>query len=121
MFRYLVTLFALWLGASLAPADTSSDCDRASDPGLRIRSCTSIISQDPSAAHAFRNRGQAYHTKGDYSRAVRDYTKAINLDPRDASSYGLRGWAFALKGDNDQAVADLSRAIELNPRSRACL
>jgi tetratricopeptide (TPR) repeat protein len=119
MFRHLVILFALSLGAAVARAEPEIDCARASDPNLRIKGCTNIISRDPTAPDAFRNRGEAYFAKGDHNRAVRDFSKAIELDPRDAASYLNRGLVFATRNDHDQAISDLTRAIQLQPTAVA--
>ena len=61
------------------------------------------------------NRGNAYHDKGEYDRAIRDYDEAIRLKPDDADAYKNRGVAYNNKGDRAAAARDLERALQLNP------
>jgi tetratricopeptide (TPR) repeat protein len=70
----------------------------------------------PKLAIAYGRRGNVYHDKSEYDRAIADYTKAIEMNPRDAAAYNNRGIAYRAKGENESAIADYTKAIEMNPR-----
>jgi tetratricopeptide (TPR) repeat protein len=67
-------------------------------------------------ANVFNNRGNAYHDKKDYGRAIADYTKAIEIDPNNANAYKNRGDAYDDEKDYDRAIADYTKAIEIDPK-----
>ena len=89
-------------------------------PDIAFSACTNVISLGTDAgqklAIAYGRRGNVYHDKGEYDRAIADYTKALEINPRDAVAYNNRGIAYRAKGDNESAIADYSKAIEMNPR-----
>jgi tetratricopeptide (TPR) repeat protein len=110
----------LLLGASVALADASDDCDRGKDPDLNINGCTITISGGgKNTALAYNNRGVAYNEKRDYEHAIADFSKAIDLDAKLAVAYNNRGLAYHAKGDYERAIADFSKAIDLDPKN-AC-
>ena len=43
---------------------------------------------------AYYNRGNAYHRKGNFDRAIDEYTKAIELKLDYANAYNNRGVAY---------------------------
>src|SRR6185312_2905379 len=93
--------------------------DKAS-PDLQIGGCTSVIQSGRETARniaiAFNNRGNAWHAKKDYDRAIADYYQAIKLDPKYARAFYNRGISYGEQGKTDRAIQDYDRAIELNPQ-----
>ena len=83
---------------------------------LSIKKLTEAIELNPTNANAHYNRGHAYHTKGNYDKAIADYTKAIQLNPQLAEAYNNRGAAHSRKGVYHRAIQDLNKAIQLNPK-----
>ena len=81
-----------------------------------IEELTQAIELDPADANAYYYRGQAYHTKDNYDKAIADYTESIKLNPKLAKAYNNRGVAHIRKSGYDQAIKDLNKAIQLNPK-----
>ncbi len=79
-----------------------------------IETYSRAIDLNPRAAHAYYNRGNVYHNKGEFGRAITDYTKAIELNPNLAEAYNNRGNAYMDKGDSGSAIADYNKAIQLD-------
>ena len=73
------------------------------------------INLKPDFAEAYFNRGNAYHDKDDYDRAIEDHREAIGLKPDFAAAYNHRGVAHRDRGDFDDAIADFNEALKLNP------
>ena len=115
----LVSALLLLIGMTAAKADDSAICSKGSGDQM-IAACTRVISSSRLKGHKlafiFNSRGNAYHRRGDYDRAIADYTEAIRLDPKYAIVYGNRGNSYRLKGDYDRAIADLTEAIRLDPK-----
>ena len=86
---------------------------------IAFAACNSLISSATdtrlSLAIAYGRRGNAFHDKGEYDRAIADYTKAIEIDQKGLVAYNNRGIAYRAKGDNDSAIADYTRAIAIDP------
>ena len=61
------------------------------------------------------NRGNTYHDKGEFNRAIAEYDKAIRLKPDNAIAYLNKGAAYFFKGNLDQAMVDFNQAIALDP------
>lgn len=77
-----------------------------------------VLSMDvplPIASLACQNRGNIYHLKGDYDRALRDYEQAIRLNPANAGAYINRGLSLAEHGDYEEALKDYDEAIRIDP------
>jgi tetratricopeptide (TPR) repeat protein len=74
-----------------------------------------VIKTDPSAV-AYTNRGFAYASEHNYTRAVGDYNQAIDLNPAYAPIYNNRGNAYSALGDNALAIKDYNQAIAIDPR-----
>jgi len=74
-------------------------------------------------ADVYINRGNAYHMKADYDKAIADYNKAIELSaPVDdlgpsgsPVAYANRGGTYLAKGEKEKAISDYTKAIELSP------
>ena len=71
------------------------------------------VTANPAEANYF--RGNAYHYKGDYDRAIADWDRAIQLKPDYADAYNNRGLTYDSKGDHDRAIADYDKAVQLKP------
>jgi TPR repeat len=118
-----VTMFALSAMTVLTTAQSLKDfkCTGNADVAWdeQLVGCTEAIRSgkfpEMSVAAAFRNRGNAYATKGDLERAIADYDQATRLNPDDAPAYNNRGFAHAIKKNYDHAIADYDQAIHLNP------
>lgn len=70
----------------------------------------------PDVKISYNSRGNAYHNRGDYRKALNDYNKAIEIDPDYAHAYYNRGIVYYDLGDYLQAKRDIGIAIGLNPR-----
>jgi len=74
-----------------------------------------ILKSYPAFSVAYSHRAAAYHTKGEYERAIADYNIAIALAPDQADMYNNRGISYYSRGDFEKAVADYNTALQLNP------
>ena len=79
-----------------------------------IEAYSRAIDLNPRAAHAYYNRGNVYHSNGEFGCAITDYTKAIELNPNLTEAYNNRGNAYIAKGDSGRAIADYNKAIQLD-------
>jgi tetratricopeptide (TPR) repeat protein len=59
-------------------------------------------------------RGNTWHDKEEYDKAIIDYNKAIEINPKAAESYLWRGITWYYKKDFDGALADYTKVIEIN-------
>jgi tetratricopeptide (TPR) repeat protein len=71
---------------------------------------------------AYKNRGDAYASDGQYDKAIADYDRAIELDPGFAAAYYRKAWILATCRDatyRDGATAlELAKeAVWLDPRA----
>src|SRR6267378_1977540 len=83
--------------AGQAPAQQKSQAwtwcvnDAKASADLQISGCTTVIQSGRETtrniAIAFNNRGNAYHDKKEYDRAIADYDQAVKLDPNYARAY----------------------------------
>lgn len=66
-------------------------------------------------------RGNAYHKKADYDRAIADFSQAIQLNISNSQFEFLynRGNSYYAKKDYQRAAADYDEAIRLNPKFAA--
>jgi len=78
-----------------------------------IAKFTMAIELNPKDATAYKNRGLAYHAKGDYDKAISDFTDMMLWSNFDA--YYYRGCSYAVKGDYDKALTDFNSMIALDP------
>lgn len=65
---------------------------------------------------AYRARGLAYATLGQYREATNDYTRALELDPKSANMHTRLGWAYLLK-NYQLAEQDFDAAVKENPEN----
>src|SRR5215510_9047323 len=120
------TAVAVILAVWPATADDADTCTKASGDmagDVAIAACTRLIASGRYKGHDlaifYRNRGNAWRSKGDNERAIADYDQAIRLDPKNAVAYYNRGNAWWGKGDLDRAIADYDQAIGLDPKDTA--
>ena len=95
-------------------ADTPQE--RAQYNQKAIEHLTNAIRLNLDYTESYKNRGVAYHIKGDYDRAIEDYSARIKQNPNDAEVYSNRGNTYGKKGDYISAIKDYTQAIQLNPR-----
>ena len=74
------------------------------------------IRADPKDAEPYVSRGNAYHRRGDYARAIADYDEALRLNPNYVYAYCFRGTAYSAKGEQDRAIASFDEALRKNPQ-----
>lgn len=65
---------------------------------------------------AYKNRGLAYYSLGDYNKALADFQKAIELLPTSAATFSNSGLAHHALNDYAEALSDYSKAIKLESR-----
>lgn len=81
-----------------------------------IEHFTKAIKLKPDFVETYKNRGVAYHIKGDYDRAIEDYSTMIKLTPNDAEAYNNRANTYSNRSDYDLAIEDYTQAIKLKPQ-----
>ena len=106
----LIMLFSALLDTTAARADARQDCQM-------LRGDAAIQACDLAIGEAYKNRGYAYATKGDFERAAVDFTKAIEINPKDVNAYNNRGYTYEARGDFEHAAADFTKAIEIDPEN----
>jgi tetratricopeptide (TPR) repeat protein len=121
---WCVALFGLNAGAFAAePSREWMWCIKpdgeAGNPDLAITGCTTVIKagkenrRDLAIAHY--DRGLAYHSKGDYERAITDFDQAISLDSTYVDAFNSRGSAYGMRGEYARGIEDFNEAIRLQP------
>ena len=73
-----------------------------------------VVTSSPSSV-AYSNRGFAYASRHDYTRAIQDYNCAIGLNPTYAPIFNHRGNAYSAMGNVTRAIDDFNQAIALDP------
>lgn len=121
---------ALSMEAAQAPRAQSYEafyrkCYDNADPDQVIASCTAVIVrglvEKNDLATAYKNRGNAYDDKGQYSRALEDFGQAIETNLQDAEAFNSRGATYIALERYDLAVRDFDEAVRLNPVSPIAL
>ena len=122
MLRTMLLSVVVLLSTGRACADPIADCNQQEGPDRRIKGCTQFIEQrssdKSSLAAAYVNRGNAYHSRGEYDQAIADYGNAIQINPRYAEAYNNRGASHEKKQDKGKAIADYRTALSIDPSSR---
>jgi tetratricopeptide (TPR) repeat protein len=72
------------------------------------------LSETPTTAQAFIDRGLVYLDGGQLDAAIADFGEAVKLDPKNSYGWANRGIARAWTADKD-ADADLTQAAALDP------
>uniref|UniRef100_A0A6Q2WS52 DnaJ homolog subfamily C member 7 n=1 Tax=Esox lucius TaxID=8010 RepID=A0A6Q2WS52_ESOLU len=65
-------------------------------------------------AESFKEQGNAYYIKKDYSEAFEYYTKAIDMCPKNASYYGNRAATLMMLSRHRDALEDAQQAVRLD-------
>jgi tetratricopeptide (TPR) repeat protein len=78
--------------------------------------CEKAVSDNPTSARAFSNRGSLFLLTNAPERAVADFDLALKLQPDDASLLFNRGLAHARLGRSNDAIADYTHATRLDPK-----
>ena len=82
---------------------------------LAIEDCDEALTENPTDADTYSNRGGAYLMISEPDRAMQDFETAIRLKPDDVLlHYNLAG-ALMQKGEHAKAVAAYTEAIRLDP------
>jgi tetratricopeptide (TPR) repeat protein len=125
MIRLLVTV-VLAVATVVAPAWGQTENENwaqclGSDPDISIKGCTAIINSrgelPADLVIAFKDRGDAHLSRGEFDRAIEDYSEAIRRKSDDASTLSNRGTAYLSKGDYDRAIEDFNQSLWVNPNS----
>jgi tetratricopeptide (TPR) repeat protein len=110
---------SVWAVGKPAVSVDITKCHKPTNSDVAINYCTQAIESGQLSgkglAFAFYRRGNGYHEKGDYDRAILDYDQAVRLNPSHANAFSNRGVAYARKGDYDRAIQNYDEAIRLNP------
>lgn len=77
--------------------------------------CDHAVSQYPTNADAYSNRGALFLQMGNPVRALADLDRAVELSPNEAMVHYNRGVAHSEVKNRQAAIRDFSRAVELNP------
>uniref|UniRef100_A0A8C8GWW4 DnaJ homolog subfamily C member 7 n=1 Tax=Oncorhynchus tshawytscha TaxID=74940 RepID=A0A8C8GWW4_ONCTS len=89
---------------------TVDDCDVTMDPEMEILSDEELERE----AESFKEQGNAYYIKKDYSEAFSYYTKAIDMCPKNASYYGNRAATLMMLSRHREALEDSQQAVRLD-------
>jgi Flp pilus assembly protein TadD len=76
-----------------------------------------VLMLDPTLAMAYRKRGAARLTLGDFKQAVMDFHRAWTADPTQTDAITDIGMVFLFCRVADEAVFYLKQAVKLNPAS----
>lgn len=74
------------------------------------------IRRDPKNPRLYRDRGDAWHAKGDTYKAMADYNASLHL-AFDAEVYGKRGLEWLGRGIYTTAIGDFTEAIQRDSRN----
>ena len=108
-----VLLVAVMVGCSGKPEPVVNEPEPTSQEDA-VAVLVELGAFDGDAVDAY-NRGNAYHDKGEFDKAIENYTEAIRLTPESVETYYNRGIAYGKKGEMDKAIEDFTEAIRLNP------
>ncbi|XP_062874709.1 dnaJ homolog subfamily C member 7 isoform X2 [Trichomycterus rosablanca] len=86
------------------------DLDCAVDPEMDALSDEELERE----AEGYKEQGNAYYIKKDYSEAFNYYTKAIDMCPKNASYYGNRAATLMMLSRYREALEDSQQAVRLD-------
>ena len=111
-----------------AQAQTRQEIDWCArgDPDSRIYGCTALIQsggyEGELLARIFASRGQGYHRKRQFERAIQDFDQAIRIYPQLAEAYNSRCYSTAkLNKELQRALSDCNIALRLKPNDAYAL
>ncbi|HRH48680.1 MAG TPA: tetratricopeptide repeat protein [Panacibacter sp.] len=90
--------------------------DRLNNGELATLYADKAIQVDPSFPLLYLIKGNAWHNKKEYEKAIEDYNKAIALDEKNAIAYYNRGNTWKAKKEYDKAIEDYNKAIALDEK-----
>ena len=105
----------------LAQGPSSDDAQNCKDLSgdQAIAACTRVIRSGQLSpidlAIVYDKRGNEWHGKREYNKAIVDYDEALRINPSYARAFYNRGVTRDAKGERDKAIADYSAAIRLDP------
>jgi|GEM_PF-5244891 len=82
-----------------------------------LESLNQAITNDPSSADVFCQRGDFYSSQGNEQNALQDYQTAIKLNSKSEKGFLGRGHILIRLGDYPNAINDLNKVIKFNPRN----
>uniref|UniRef100_A0A8C6Q4U4 DnaJ heat shock protein family (Hsp40) member C7 n=1 Tax=Nothobranchius furzeri TaxID=105023 RepID=A0A8C6Q4U4_NOTFU len=83
-------------------------------PTAAVGPCLSCLFYLYRQAEGFKEQGNAYYSKKDYSEAFNYYTKAIDVCPKNASYYGNRAATLMMLCRFREALEDSQQAVRLD-------
>ncbi|TRY59836.1 hypothetical protein DNTS_035258 [Danionella cerebrum] len=86
------------------------DYDSSVDPDMDLTSDEELERE----AEGFKEQGNAYYIKKDYTEAFNFYTKAIDLCPKTVSYYGNRAATLMMLSRYREALEDSQQAVRLD-------
>ncbi len=75
------------------------------------------INLDPKRPELYNNRGNAYKSMGEPSKALLDYAKALEVDPEYVNAYINRALIRQNQKDFFGAVDDFNKAVQIDPQN----
>jgi tetratricopeptide (TPR) repeat protein len=75
-----------------------------------------VIELEPKYARAYYMRGQVWHRKKEYDKAIQDQSESIRLNPKYVWSYYHRALTWKTKGEFEKMTADYNKIISLDPK-----
>jgi tetratricopeptide (TPR) repeat protein len=82
----LVAFVSCAIAFAVMTAATAFAQGGAEDFDKKIAEYTQTLNRNPNDAEAYKNRGNAYVMKEDYTHARADWEKALQLDPNNATA-----------------------------------
>lgn len=86
-------------------------------PKNELEFLNQAITDNPSSAELFCQRGDFYSSQGNEQNALQDYQTAIKLDSKSEKGFLGRGHILIRLGDYPNALNDLNKVIKFNPRN----
>lgn len=119
MKRHVLCAILVVCTTATAPAEDLTPAQRADfEKTIQIYT-TSVLPSNPRDPRAYKIRGFAFYSLGQYDRALEDYSQAIHFSPGFNDYYRDRAYTYEALGQYDKAVEDFSAAIRLSPQRSA--